>query len=208
MLYRLSQEQLAATLMPLGGLSKQEVRKIAEQEGIPVASKRDSQEICFVPDGDYAGYIEANANGNIPGEGDFVDETGNRLGKHKGIIHYTVGQRKGLGLAMGDPVYVQKIRPETDEVVVGDESSLYRNNIICGDLNFMSIPDLPEGEVLECRAKVRYHHSPQEAAVEAVGPDRVRVSFVSPVRAPAPGQSAVFYDRDDNVIGGGIILET
>lgn len=208
MLCKLSQEQLAATLMPLGNLSKQEVRTIAEQAHIPVAAKRDSQEICFVPDGDYAGYIEANADACLAGEGFFVDGKGNRLGKHKGITRYTVGQRKGLGLALGYPVYVQGIRPETNEVIVGDEQSLYRSNIVCGELNFMSISELGIGERLSCRVKVRYHHFPQEAVIEAVGQDRVRISFVSPVRAPAPGQSAVFYDQNDCVIGGGIILET
>ena len=207
MLYKLSQKQLAATLMPLGSLSKQEVRTIAEQAGIPVAAKRDSQEICFVPDGDYAAYIEADADARLPDEGFFVDGEGNRLEKHKGIIHYTVGQRKGLGLALGYPAYVQRICPETNEVVVGDEPSLYRSSIICGDLNFMSIPGLHRGEILECRVKVRYHHPPKEAVIEAIGQDRVRVSFSSPVRAPAPGQSAVFYDQNDCVIGGGIILK-
>lgn len=207
MLYRLSQEQLAATLMPLGSLSKPEVRRIAEQAGLCVAAKRDSQEICFVPDGKYAKYIEDNTDTPLPGEGFFVNEEGERLGKHKGIIHYTVGQRKGLGLALGYPVYVKAIRPETNEVIIGDEQSLSRTSIFCGDLNYMSIPGLHTGEILNCRVKVRYHHSPQEAVVEAMGQDRVKVSFLTPVRAPAPGQSAVFYDQNDCVIGGGIILD-
>ena len=208
MLYRLSQEQLAATLMPLGDMSKQEVRKIAEQAGLAVAAKRDSQEICFVPDGDYAGYIEKNADIPLPGEGFFVDEEGKRLGKHKGIIHYTVGQRKGLGIALGHPAYVQKLCPETNEVVIGEEPSLYRTSLICGDLNFMGIPELQTGEPLQCRVKVRYHHPPQEAVVEALGRNQVIVSFADPVKAPTPGQSAVFYDENDCVLGGGIILET
>ena len=184
MLYRLSQEQLAATLMPLGNMSKQEVRRIAEQAGLPVAAKRDSQEICFVPDGNYAKYIENNTDMSHSDEGFFVDEEGNRLGRHKGIVHYTVGKRKGLGIAMGYPVYVKAIRPETNEVIIGDEQSLYRNSIICGDLNFMGIPGLQKGDSLNCWVKVRYHHSPQEAAVEAIGQDQVRVSFSVPVRAP------------------------
>lgn len=231
MLYKLSQEQLAATLMPLGGLSKQQVRKIAEEAGLPVAGKRDSQEICFVPDGSYAEFIEDYIEKNtildlsahvdmqtaaasveptalaaVPGEGYFVDEEGNRLGKHKGIIHYTVGQRKGLGLAMGHPVFVKQICPDTNEVVISDEPALFKDSILCGDVNFMSIPGLQEGETLRCMVKVRYHHQPQEAVIEATGQDRVKVSFTEPVRAPAPGQSAVFYDADDCVIGGGIIL--
>ena len=205
MLCRLTQEQLAATLMPLGGLTKQEVRRIAEQEGIPVAAKRDSQEICFVPDGNYADYILGNADVPVPGDGFFVDEAGNRLGKHRGIIRYTVGQRKGLGLAMGHPVYVNRICPETNEVVVGEEEDLYRKTVICDDVSYMSIAGLQEGEMLDCAVKVRYHHAPQRAVIENEGEGRVRISFEDPVRAPAPGQSAVFYDGDGCVIGGGVI---
>ena len=152
--------------------------------------------------------IEENAEILPPAEGFFVDEEGNHLGKHKGIIHYTVGQRKGLGLALGYPAYVKAIHPEKNEVVIGDGQSLYRNSITCGDLNYMGISGLQRGEILNCRVKVRYHHPPQEAVVEAIDRDRVRISFPVPVRAPAPGQSAVFYDQDGCVLGGGIILET
>ena len=231
MLYRLTQQQLAATLMPLGELSKQEVREIAAQAGLPVAGKKDSQEICFVPDGSYASFIEDYlrkgtdaqksaalgerstfaASGeaaplSLPPEGFFVDEEGNRLGRHKGIIHYTIGQRKGLGLAMGHPVFVKEIRPDSNEVVISEEDALFSSRILCGDVNYMGVPDLRKGETLRCMAKVRYHHSPQEAVMEAIGPDQVMVSFKEPVRAPAPGQSAVFYDDNDCVIGGGYIL--
>ncbi|MDO4805575.1 MAG: tRNA 2-thiouridine(34) synthase MnmA [Lachnospiraceae bacterium] len=205
MLYALTQEQLAATLMPLGGLAKPEVRHIAEEAGLPVAAKQDSQEICFVPDGSYADYIEANAKTPVPGEGFFVDEAGRKLGKHKGIIHYTVGQRKGLGIALGHPVYVKEIRPDANEVVLGDEKSLYQSEILCRDVNYLGISGLADGERLRCMAKIRYHHRPQEAVITAAGPDSVRVSFKKPVRAAAPGQSAVFYDADGCVIGGGVI---
>lgn len=205
MLYRLTQEQLAATIMPLGELSKQEVRDIARQAGLPVAAKQDSQEICFVPDGSYTEFIEENAAGPIPGEGFFIDEDGHPLGKHRGIIHYTVGQRKGLGIALGHPAYVKKICPDTNEIILGDEPSLYNSQVICGDICFMSIPELRKGETLNCTAKVRYHHTPQEAVIEAIGEDQVMISFRKPVRAPAPGQSAVFYDENGCVIGGGII---
>ena len=207
MLCRLTQEQLAVTLMPLGDLTKREVRRIAAEAGLPVADKRDSQEICFVPDGSYAEYIEDNAEIPIPGAGCFVDEAGNRLGTHKGIIHYTVGQRKGLGLALGYPAYVKRIRPDTNEIVIGDERSLYGRHVLCGDVCFMSIPGLEEGETLSCTVKVRYHHVPQRALIEAVGEDNVRVSFTDPVRAATPGQCAVFYDDSDCVIGGGTILD-
>lgn len=235
MLYRLTQEQLQATLMPLGGYSKQEVREIAAKAGIPVAQKPDSQEICFVPDNDYAGYIEQSVRQNagqnagrnavqnagrnagkdagrnaaeIPGPGNFVNEAGEILGQHKGIIHYTIGQRKGLGIALGTPAYVKSIRPDTNEVVLAEDAALYRSGIICGRLNYMGIPELLPGEKIRCKAKIRYHHTAQEAEIEQLTPDSARIVFDRTVRAPAPGQSAVFYDDDGCVLGGGIITES
>ena len=205
MLCRLTQQQLAATLLPLGQYTKPQVRQIAAQAGLPVAEKRDSQELCFVPDGSYADYIVQNAP--TSGEGPFVDEAGAVLGRHRGVIHYTVGQRRGLGLALGRPMYVQKIRPGTNEVVLGDEASLYRGNILCGDVSYMSIPELRAGERVRCTVKIRYRHPPQAAAIEAVGQSQVRILFDDPVRAPAPGQAAVFYDENDCVIGGGTIMD-
>ncbi len=207
MLYKLSQEQLAATLMPLGELSKAEVRKIAQDAGLEVASKADSQEICFVTDGSYAEYIEKNASPEDLKEGYFVDTEGNVLGKHKGIIHYTVGQRKGLGIALGYPIYVKEIRVDRNEVVISDDASLYRRELLCSELNFMSIPGLKEGESVPCTVKIRYHHDGTPARIMMTGNDALKVSFDEPVRAATPGQSAVFYDDDGNVIGGGIISE-
>ena len=203
MLWKLTQEQLSRTLMPLGGLSKSEVRSIAEEAGLPVASKPDSQEVCFVTDGTYADYIERTAGREMPGEGNFVDEAGAVLGRHRGIMRYTVGQRKGLGVALGYPAYVKEIRPETNEVVLGGEASLYAEEILCRDVCFMSVPAL-EGR-LSCRVKIRYQHRGQEGEIEPAGGGAVRVSFREPVRAPAPGQSAVFYDGEGCVIGGGVI---
>ena len=205
MLYKLTQEQLAATLMPLGNLSKDEVRRIAEEAGLTVADKPDSQEICFVPEGTYADYICANAEGSVPGEGCFVDEDGQFLGRHKGIIHYTVGQRKGLGLALGRPVFVKEIRADRNEVVIADEEALFRTAITCRDVNYMSVAEMKPGERLRGTVKVRYHHAGQAAEIEALGDGRVQITFDEAVRAPAPGQSAVFYDEVDCVIGGGII---
>ncbi len=205
MLYRLSQEQLSSTLLPLGNLTKQEVRKMAEEAGIAVAAKPDSQEICFVPDGNYADYIEKNAGTELPGEGNFVDEEGNILGIHKGIFHYTVGQRKGLGLPLGYPAYVKKIDTGKNEVVIGKEESLYQNEMFCRDVNYMSIPGLEEGEELSCMIKIRYHHAGQTGRIVPAGENRVKVLFEQAVRGPAPGQSAVFYDSEGCVIGGGII---
>ena len=225
MLYRLSQEQLSATLMPLGALSKDEVRNIAEKAGISVADKKDSQEICFVPDGDYAGFIEKNYDGSVGVErsdpdgsgvtltpdpfrrGNFVDESGQVLGQHRGIIHYTVGQRKGLGIAMGRPVYVKEIRPETDEVVLCDEEALFTDVVRCRDLNFLSIPPMKSGDRVRARVKIRYHHSAKGAWLEVPdGDTRLIIHFDEPVKAATPGQSAVFYDDDDCVIGGGVIM--
>ena len=205
MLYKLTQEQLSHTLMPLGDLSKEEVRKIAADAGIPVADKPDSQEICFVPDGDYADYIVKHSGREIPGPGNFVDEDGNVLGPHKGIIHYTVGQRKGLGIAMGYPIFVKEIRTGTNEVVLSSEESLFGTTVICGEVNFLSIEGLKPGERLRCNAKVRYHHTPAPAYLEALDNGDVKVEFDEPVRAATPGQSSVFYDEDGCVIGGGII---
>ncbi|MCR5715256.1 MAG: tRNA 2-thiouridine(34) synthase MnmA [Lachnospiraceae bacterium] len=205
MLYRLSQKQLAKTLMPLGKLTKEEVRKIAQTAGLPVAQKPDSQEICFVSDGNYADYIEEHAAGKLSGEGDFVDEDGRKLGTHRGIIHYTVGQRKGLGIAFGEPRYVKEIRAERGEIVLGKETELYRRQIFCQDLNFLSIPGLATGEAIEAIVKIRYHHEGQWARIVGIHQDLVKITFAEAVRAPAPGQSAVFYDPEGCVIGGGII---
>ena len=205
MLYRLSQEQLKRTIMPLGNLSKDEVRNIAKKVGLPVADKVDSQEICFVTEGNYADYIYENSEEEISGEGNFIDEDGFVVGRHKGIIHYTVGQRKGLGLAMGYPVFVKEIHADSNEIVVAKENSLYCKEIICSDLNYMSIDSPKIGEEVECMVKIRYHHKGQAAKVMNISGGKARVVFYDAVRAPSPGQSAVFYDEDDCVIGGGII---
>ena len=208
MLYKLGQEQLARTLMPLGAFSKEEVRNIAEKAGIPVAHKADSQDICFVPDDDHSSFIEENATETIPGEGNFVDEDGKILGRHKGIINYTIGQRKGLGLPLGYPAYVKKIDAEKNEVVISTDDALYGNEVFCSDCNFLSIP-MPEiSEKISCLAKVRYHHKAESAVIERIGEDEIKVVFEKPVRAAAPGQSAVFYDGEGCVIGGGVIDRT
>lgn len=208
MLYKLTQEQLAATLMPLGDLSKGEVRQIAQDAGLPVASKPDSQEVCFVTDGDYADYIEKTARPDYRAEGFFVDESGNILGKHKGIIHYTIGQRKGLGIALGHPAYVKEIRADRNEVVIGDEQSLYCSALLCKDVNFMSIAGLEKGEEIPCTAKIRYRDGGRPASISLADDGMVKVVFDAPVKAAAPGQSAVFYDDGQRVIGGGIIAKT
>ncbi len=206
MLYMLTQEQLAHTILPLGGLTKDEVRSIAVRAGIPVAHKKDSQEICFIPDDDHAGFIIRNAHSDVPCEGDFVDESGKVLGRHKGIINYTVGQRKGLNLALGYPAYVKNINVKNNEVVIAKEEALYSSCIYCRDINYMSIPEPPQGGSFRARVKIRYHHNGETATLTKTGRDEVMIEFDKPVRAAAPGQSAVFYDEDDCVAGGGIIV--
>ena len=207
MLWQLTQEQLSRTIMPLGCLSKAQVREIARKAGLTVADKADSQEICFVPEGNYGDYIEENSPCEIPG-GNFVDEAGSVLGTHSGIVRYTVGQRKGLGLALGHPVYVKEIRTEKNEIVIGDERSLMRSAIVCENVNYMAIPDLQEGESIRGMVRVRYHHSGETGMILPAGIGKVRVLFDRPVRAPAPGQSAVFYDGDGCLIGGGVITDS
>jgi tRNA-specific 2-thiouridylase len=193
--------------MPLWKLSKDEVREIAVKAGLPVADKPDSQEICFVPDGHYTDFILENVKEKLPPEGDFVDEDGRVIGRHKGIIHYTVGQRKGLGLPLGYPAYVSKICADTNEVVIGTADSLLNDTLICDNVNFMGIERPADGTVIKCRVKIRYHYTPQSAGAELLGDGRIRIVFDEPVRAAAPGQSAVMYDDDDCVIGGGIIRQ-
>ncbi|MBP5289775.1 MAG: tRNA 2-thiouridine(34) synthase MnmA, partial [Clostridia bacterium] len=207
MLYRLSQEQLSKTLMPLGDLSKEEARRLAAEAGLSVAAKPDSQEICFVAEGHYSEFIEEHAGDRVPGKGAFVDEAGKVLGKHKGITRYTVGQRKGLGVALGKPAYVKEIRSDTNEVVLAtEEEALLCPAVLCENVNWMSVPGLPPDQAIPCRVKIRYHHPAAPARLEASG-DGVTVLFDAPVKAPAPGQSAVFYDEEDRVIGGGIIAK-
>ena len=205
MLYKLTQEQLAHTLMPLGKYTKDEVRDIARRAGLPCAGKKDSQEICFVTDGRYSDFIEEHAASTVPGEGNFVDEEGNVLGRHKGIHHYTVGQRKGLGIALGFPAYVTKINPEANEVVLGIESDLLSDSFTCRDVNFMSIEEPSEGTLVPCLVKARYHQKPMKATLETLSEGHVRVIPESPLKSVCPGQSAVFYDDKGYVIGGGII---
>ncbi len=207
MLYRLTQEQLGRTLMPLGGLSKAEVRAIAEEAGIGVASKPDSQEICFVTDGSYASYVERNADREVPGEGYFVDEDGRVLGKHRGIVHYTVGQRRGLGVALGHRAYVKRICAERNEIVLAPAGDTAVTEICCSDVRFMGMPEPVCGEPFSCLVSVRYRRAGQRASAVRLDGGRYRVVFDLPAGTAAPGQSAVFYDDGGCVLGGGVITE-
>ena len=202
-LYRLTQEQLSRTMMPDGEYSKDEIREIAERAGLPVAHKADSQEICFIPDNDYAGFIERSL-GQKPAEGNFVTPDGIVLGRHKGITHYTVGQRKGLGLAMGHPIFVKALRTDTNEVVIAEAEDMFSSVLSAENMNWMGIDGLHGGE-LRCRAKIRYGHRGAACTVREAGEDRVEAVFDDPVRAVTPGQSVVFYDDEGVVLGGGFI---
>lgn len=201
-LYGLTQEQLARTRMPVGDYAKDEIRSIAEEIGLSVAEKKDSQEICFIPDHDYAGFIDREC-GREPTPGNFVSTDGEILGRHKGITHYTVGQRKGLGIALGRPVFVTQIRPDTNEVVLGEDGEVFTDMLYADHLNFMSLPDI-SGEVL-LKAKIRYSHAGSACRVTRVGEDEICCKFLEPVRAVTPGQAVVLYDGDYVAAGGMIV---
>lgn len=201
-LYNLTQYQLAHTLMPVGEYTKDEIRSIAGKIGLRVADKPDSQEICFIPDHDYAGYIERECPEALQGVGNFVDKEGNVIGKHKGIIHYTVGQRKGLNLSMGKPVFVTEIRPQTNEIVIGDNEDCYSKELYADRINYAAEEKMPEQ--FRANAKIRYAHAGAPCTVERIGADGIHVVFDEPQRAITPGQAVVLY-QDDIVLGGGRI---
>nr|MCR5756207.1 tRNA 2-thiouridine(34) synthase MnmA [Acetatifactor sp.] len=197
-LYNLNQEQLSHTLMPVGEYTKDEIRKIAEEIGLQVANKPDSQEICFIPDNDYGKFIAENSDKPIL-PGNFVNEAGEILGRHKGIPYYTIGQRKGLNLALGYPVFVKEIRPETNEVVLSDNESLFSNRVVANRLNFMSILELA-GE-MRVMAKIRYNHKGAPATIRMIDTDTLECIFDEPQRASTPGQALVLYE-ENRVVGG------
>lgn len=201
-LYSLTQDQLAHTQFPLGALKKTEVRAIAAESGFVNADKPDSQDICFVPNGDYARVIELHT-GKRSAEGNFIDNNGNVLGRHKGIIHYTLGQRKGLGISSAEPLYVCKICSESGDVLLGSNADLFSRNADVLDFNWIggSAPT----EAFRCKAKIRYRQPEQWATVTPTGENAVRITFDEPQRAITPGQAAVLYDGDV-VLGGGTIV--
>ena len=200
-LYALGQEQLAKIRFPLGAMTKTEVRAIAGAQGFVNAKKTESQDICFVPDGDYAGAVECLRGERFPA-GNFVDAQGRVLGRHKGIIRYTVGQRKGLGIASDRPYYVLRVCPRDNTVLLGREEDLFVREVRLTDLR-MTAPDcLRDG--LRCRAKLRYRHAEQPATLR-LSSDGAALLFDEPQRAPTAGQAAVIYEGDE-VLGGGVIL--
>ncbi len=201
-LYPLTQEQLAVTVFPLGEMTKEQTREIALEMGMINAKKRDSQDICFVPDGDYAAFIERYTGKTYPC-GDFTDESGKVLGTHKGIIRYTIGQRKGLGLALPAPMYVKEKNLSENRVVLCDNESLFSRELLANDLNLISVDriDAP----MRVRARVRYNQPEQPATVVQLADDLIKVTFDEPQRAVCTGQAVVLYDGD-YVVGGGTII--
>ena len=200
-LYDLTQEQLSRTLFPLGGLTKHQVREIAESLGLVTAKKRESQDICFVPGGDYASFI-CRYTGHDYSPGDFVSADGSVMGTHKGIIHYTVGQRKGLGLSLKKPAYVLEIDTDLNRVILGDNEELFTRELTAGDFNWVSMA-APAGDI-HASARIRYRHREAPASVIPLSESSVRIIFDEPQRAITRGQSVVVYDGD-YVLGGGII---
>ena len=201
-LYSLTQEQLKHIMFPLGKMTKAQAREIAEEQGFVNAQKHDSQDICFVPDGDYARFIEEWCGFKFE-NGNFVDLDGNFIAKHKGIINYTIGQRKGLGIAAKAPYYVVSKNLNTNEVVLGANEDLFSDSLIASDINFISIEKLTEP--MKVKAKVRYKQKETDAVITPLDDGKVSVKFETPQRAIAPGQAVVFYDGDI-VVGGGTIL--
>ena len=200
-LYGMTQELLKHTVFPLGDMSKDETRAIAERKGFINSNKPDSQDICFVPDGDYASVVERYSR-NKPQTGDFVYKDGTVLGKHKGIIHYTIGQRKGLNISFSKPLYVCEICPSECRVMLGDNEDLFKDTFKASEVNWISLKK-PAGK-LRCSAKVRYRHKEEPGELEFLDDETVRFVFDEKQRAITPGQAAVFYDGDI-VLGGGVI---
>ena len=200
-LYSMTQDQLVHTMFPLGSMQKTEVRAIAEESSFVNADKPDSQDICFVPNGDYASVIELQT-GKRPIEGNFVDKQGNNLGRHKGVIHYTIGQRKGLGVSSTEPLYVCNICPKDGNVVLGSNDDLFSREADVSDFNWIS-GEVP-GSEFRCKAKIRYRQPEQWVTVIPTGADTIHITFDEPQRAITPGQAAVLYDGDI-VLGGGTI---
>ena len=201
-LYNLTQNQLSRTLMPVGEYEKDEIRRIAQEIGLLVADKKDSQEICFIPDNDYASYIKKETGRQFP-QGNFVDLQGNVLGHHKGIIHYTIGQRKGLGLSLGKPAFVLELRPDSNEVVIGTNEDTFHSELIANHMNAMAVDSFDHE--MHVTAKIRYSHQGAPCTIKKIDNERIVCSFEEPVRAITPGQAIVFYD-DDIVVGGATIL--
>ncbi len=207
-LFGLTQDQLAHTLFPLGEMQKPHVRELATEAGLAVATKPDSQEICFIPGGDYsaflAAYLDEQQQPMPDTSGELVTTSGEVVGRHAGIHSFTVGQRKGLGLSSPNPLYVLSINPETDRVTVGEDADLYTSELVADRLNWISITDLRANQEIRAEIKIRHRHEPAPATLRRLDANCVLATFDQPQRAITPGQSAVFYQGDE-VLGGGWI---
>jgi tRNA-specific 2-thiouridylase len=201
-LFGMNQQTLDHTLLPIGGYEKHEVRAIAEEMKLPVFNKPDSQEICFVPNQDYAGLVRRRSPETFR-EGELVDSAGQTVGTHDGHQQFTIGQRRGLGVALGYPVYVTDIDPATNRVTLGEKDALLKQSLTALQLNILS-PALRTGGEIRCSAKIRYNHQPQPAMAQIIGADELSVRFDEPQSAITPGQALVLYDGDE-VLGGGWI---
>ena len=201
-LYSLTQHQLSHLLLPLGGLTKTQFREKAEKSGLVYANRPDSQDICFVPDGDYASFIE-KTDGFVSQKGDYVDINGTFLGKHEGVINYTIGQRKGLGIALGKPQFVIDKNAQTNTVILGDEEHLFKTEVLVKDVNFIPFERLEKE--MNVKAKLRYRHKESPCVISPLENGKVKIVFSDPQRAPSAGQAAVFYDGN-TVVGGGKII--
>lgn len=202
-LYMLTQEQLRCLRFPLGALHKSEARQLAEAHKLVNAEKRDSQDICFIPDGDYAGFIRRRTGKRYP-DGDILDQNGNTVGRHRGLLRYTIGQRRGLGFAAGEPRYVIGKEPVSNTLLIGPESALYRRDLQAAAFNWLSIPK-PDAPI-RAFARTRYHQREAACTVYPLPEDEVRIVFDEPQRAITPGQAVVLY-LEDMVLGGGTIRE-
>lgn len=202
MLYNMTQEHLKHVKFPLGELTKSDVRKNAEKHGLINADKPDSQDICFIPDGNYVKFI-SDYRGKNHSKGHFVTKDGRVLGEHNGYINYTIGQRRGIGISVGHPLYVVDIDPKNNIVVLGENEDLFSSTLTARNINLISVPEI-KGE-MRVKARIRYHHNEQPATVTQVDNDTIRVVFDEPQRAITRGQAVVLYDGDI-VVGGGTII--
>lgn len=200
-LYSMTQEQLAHTLFPVGEMHKDKIRDIAEENKLINANKPDSQDICFIPDGDYAGFITKRCGEQQ--SGDIVLSDGTKLGKHKGLIHYTIGQRKGVGISYSEPLFVITKDMEHNRLIMGKADEVYSDSLVAGDVNFIPFDTLTKP--ITCTAQTRYHQKDAECTVSPMNDGKVLVTFKEPHKAISKGQAVVFYDGE-YVIGGGTIL--
>ena len=203
-LYVMTQDQLKHALMPLGAYTKEKTRQTAQELGLPVATKPESQEICFIPDGNYGKFLQEYAP-EAARPGPILDKRGNILGRHRGILFYTIGQRKGLGISAKEPLYVAAIHREKNALIVGSEGDVYADELVASGANWIAIEQLEEP--MKVRAKIRYRHREGEATITPMDKGKVHVKFRQPQRAITPGQAVVFYEGDV-LVGGGTILKT